>query len=245
MSDVAPVVVIGGSRGTGRLIAERFHQQGRHVRVMTRDPDRLRPEFDPAIALVTGDLTQPGSLDAALGGAGDIVFTAGVPSGRYAPESLVRATDHDGVLHTLAAARRAGFGGRFVYLNSIGVAVPSFAAWALNLLKRNTLVWRRKVEPEIRASGIAYTIIRVGFLTNAPGGHRAIRVGQDALSLAPRHRIARADVAEVFATALTHPRAAGATFEIVWEQGPPRESVAAALDRLRPDSRPREGGGNP
>ena len=125
------------------------------------------------------------------------------------------------------------------------VTVPSVAAWALNLLKRNTLVWRRRVEAEIRASSIAYTIIRVGFLTNAPGGRRAIRVGQDALPLAPRHRIARADVAEVFATALTHPRAAGATFEIVWDQGPPWEGIAAALDRLRPDERPHDGGGKP
>ena len=76
--------------------------------------------------------------------------SAGAPSGRYAPESLVRATDYQGVVDTLRAAREAGFRGRFVYLNSIGIATPSLGAILINLLKRNTLVWRRRVEEDPR-----------------------------------------------------------------------------------------------
>ena len=140
-------------------------------------------------------------------------------------------------MDTLAAAREAGFQGRFVYLNSIGIAKPSPAATLINLLKRNTLVWRRRVEDKIRTSGLDYTIIRVGFLLDRPGGERVIVVGQDALPLRFGHRITRADVAEAFVEALQHPRTSRATFEIVWGKGPRKQDWNSLLDRLKPDPR--------
>jgi uncharacterized protein YbjT (DUF2867 family) len=230
-----PVLVIGGTRGTGFLIARLLLQRGYGVRVLAREPARAAPLLGPTVDVVTGDLTKPETLPHAVRGTSHIVFTAGVHSGRYAPERLVRATDYQGVLETLAAARSTGFAGRFLYLNSIGVTTPSLAATLMNLLKRNTLVWRRRVEDEIRASGLDYTIIRVGFLINGPPGQRAIMVGQGALPLAPRHRIARADAAEAFVEALQHPKASRTTFEIVSGKGP-REGWSALFSRLRPDT---------
>jgi len=230
-----PVLVIGGTRGTGLLIARLLLQRGYRVRVLARDPARAAPLLGPTIDVVAGDLTKPDTLLPAIRGTGHIVFTAGVHSGRYAPEALVRATDYQGVLDTLAAARSMGFAGRFLYLNSIGVTTPSLAATLMNLLKRNTLVWRRRVEDGIRTSGLDYTIIRVGFLTNAPAGQRAIEVGQGALPLAPRHRIARADAAEAFVEAIQHPQASRTTFEIVWGKGP-RGDWNALFSRLVPDT---------
>jgi uncharacterized protein YbjT (DUF2867 family) len=97
------------------------------------------------------------------------------------------------------------------------------------------LVWRRRVEDRIRASGLIYTIIRVGFLTNRPAGERAVEIGQDALPLAPRHRIARADVAAAFVAAMRHPRAARATFEIVSRPGRRRDDWGTLLNGLRAD----------
>jgi uncharacterized protein YbjT (DUF2867 family) len=230
-----PVLVIGGTRGTGLLIARLLLQRGYRVRVLARDPIGAAPQLGPMVDVVAGDLTKADTLPPALRGASHIVFTAGVHSGRYAPERLVRATDYQGVLDTLAAARSAGFAGRFLYLNSIGVTTPSLAATLMNLLKRNTLVWRRRVEGEIRASGLDYTIIRVGFLTSGPGGQRAIEVGQGALPLAPHYRIARADVAEAFVGALRHPQASRTTFEIVSGKGR-REDWNALFSRLKPDA---------
>jgi uncharacterized protein YbjT (DUF2867 family) len=229
-------LVVGGTRGTGLLIARRLHESGCRVRVLARDPSGASASLDPAVDIMPGDITKPETLPAAVDGADRIVFTAGVHSGRYAPESLVKATDHDGVLNTLEAARRAGFTGRFLYMNSIGVTVPSLAATLINLLKRNTLVWRRRVEEEIRKSDIDYTIIRVGFLLDRSAGERAVRVSQEALPLALHHRIARADVAEAFLAALDNPHASRATFDIVWDKGARRESWEKLLDRLRPDA---------
>jgi uncharacterized protein YbjT (DUF2867 family) len=235
MTTQEPVLVIGGTRGTGLLIARLLLLRGYRVRVLARDPARAATQLDPAIEVVTGDLTKRETLPAAVSGASHIVFTAGVHSGRYAPESLVKATDYQGVLDTLTAARSVGFAGRFVYLNSIGVTRPSLAATLLNLFKRNTLVWRRRVEEEIRRSGLDYTIIRVGFLLDRPAGQRAVTVSQDDLPLSPRHRIARADAAEVFVEALQRPQASRTTFDIVWGYGPRREDWSVLFGRLKPD----------
>ncbi len=231
----SPVLVIGGTRGTGLLTAQLLLRRGYRVRALARDPAGAASRLGPAVEVIAGDITKPETLSPAVEGAGHIIFTAGVHSGRVAREALVRMTDYQGVLDTLDAARGVGFPGRFLYMNSIGVTTPSLTANLLNLLKRNTLVWRRRVEDGIRASGLDYTIIRVGFLVNGAGGQRAVEISQVPLPLSPRHRIARADVAEAFAAALRHSAASRATFDIVWNKGPRREDWPALLERLAPD----------
>jgi uncharacterized protein YbjT (DUF2867 family) len=230
------VLVVGGTKGTGALIAKRLAADGRQVRVMARDPAAARGRLGHEIEIVRGDLTNPETIPQAVSGADAIVFTAGVPSGRPAPAVLVKATDYDGARHTLAAAQAAGMRGRFVYLNSLGVTVPSLSATLLNLLKRDAFTWRRRLEADIRRSGIDYAIIRVGFLTDGPGGRRAIRVTQTPLPLTPWHTIPRADAAEIFATAVDHPKAARATFDIVSGNGPRRGGAAELLDTLVQDA---------
>lgn len=229
------VLVVGGTRGAGCLIARLLHERGYDVRVLARDPARASAELGSAFEVVAGDLTKAETLPPVLRDVDHIIFTAGAPSGRYASENLVKTTDYDGVIDTLAAARSAGFRGRFVYLNSIGIKTHSLAGFLINLLKRNTLVWRRRVEDKIRSSGLDYTIIRVGFLLDRPGGERAVNVSQGTLPLAFRNRIARADVAEAFVEAMQHPRASRATFEIVWGKGVRQESWSALLENLKPD----------
>lgn len=199
------VLVIGGNRGTGLLIARLLLQRGHLVRVLARDPAQAAAQLGAQIDVVAGDITKLETLAPAMRGVRHIVFTAGVRSGHIAPESLVRATDYQGVLNALAAARGASVTGRFLYMNSIGVTVRSLTASLLNALKRNTLVWRRRIEDDIRASGFDYTIIRVGFLLNRPSGEHAIEVSQVALPLAPYNLVARADVADAFVEALAHP----------------------------------------
>ena len=140
------------------------------------------------------------------------------------------------MLNTLAAARTAGFAGRFLYMTSSGVTTRSLWTVFLNLYKGNTLAWRRRAEDEIRASGLDYKIIRTGMLRNRSGGQRSVEVTQDALPLSPRHRIARADVAEAFLAALDHPSATHATFEVVWGHGNRREAWSVLLEHLKPDT---------
>ena len=208
--------------------------RGIPVRILSRSDVGCEEVLRHAPAVIRGDITRPETLQSVFAGVRHVVFTAGVRSGHPAREWRIKKTEYDGVLNTLAAARRAGFGGRFLYMTSSGVPGQSFATRALNLYKGNTLVWRRRAEDAIRQSGFDYTIIRAGVLLNAHGGRRAIMITQRELPLSPRYRIARADVAEVFVAAIPHPRASCATFEVVWGHGPPT-AIASLLEKLEPD----------
>ena len=229
------ILVIGGTRGTGLLIAQRLQRQGRPVRILARDPARAQAQLGSAFPIVAGDITQPDTLPPALEGATHVVFTAGWRSGRPAMERHIRETEYGGVVNTLTAAQQAGFRGRFLYMTASSVRSRSWAAVALNLYKGNTLVWRERAEHQIRASGLPYTIIRAGILLDRAGGQRALLVTQRPLPLSLRYRVAREDVADVFVAALDHPRAVRSTFEVVWADGPPRDPLPALLDQLQPD----------
>lgn len=230
------VVVIGGTRGTGLLIAQRLQHRGLPVRILARNPLRAHAMLGSTFPIIAGDITQQDTLPPTLEGATHIVFTAGWRSGRPAMEKHIRETEYGGVVNTLAAAQRVGFGGRFLYMTASSVTSRSWATVLLNLYKGNTLVWRERAEHEIRGSGLEYTIIRAGILLNRPGGQRALVVTQHPLPLSIRYRIARADVADVFVAALNHPRAVRSTFEVVWGDGPPRDSLPRLLDQLKPDA---------
>jgi len=236
MDKSRPILVIGGTRGTGLLITQLLNREGCGVRVFARNPNRARSFLDKSVELVEGDLTKPDTLPSALAEVADIVFTAGCRSGYPVRERRVMAVEYEGVLNTLAAARQLKFAGRFLYMNSSGLTTPSVFATCLNLWKGNTLVWRRRVEEQIRAGGLDYTIIRTGVLLNQAGGQHLIKVTQQPLPLSLRYRIARADVAQVFLAALEHPKARLATFEAVWgRRGQPQE-WSGLLDGLQPDA---------
>ena len=229
------VLIIGGSRGTGLLIAQRLIRDGVAVRVLARNPAEARERLGQSCEIVAGDLTKPETLPRPIEGVTHIVFTAGRRSGRPTSEKNIRETEYLGVVNTLAAAHRVGFSGRLLYMTSSGVTSRSFFAWALNVYKGNTLVWRRRAEDAIRDTALNYTIIRAGMLLNRPGGQRAVRITQETLPLSLRYRIARADVAEVFVAALSHQNASRATFDVVWDDGPRRDSLTAQLGELQPD----------
>src|SRR6266487_1587034 len=229
------VLVIGGTRGTGLLIVESLARDGYRVRALARNPGQAAPRLGSAAEVVAGDVTRPETLPAAVKDVTHLIFTAGVAVGP-ARERLIVATEYEGVRNALASARRAGFSGRFLYMTSIGVTRRSLSATLLNLVKGNTLRWRRRAEDDIRASGVDYTIIRAGFLLNTPGGKRAIEVSQQAYALAPKYRVARADVAETFVQALNYPTTARSTFEVVWGRGPRQAQWDVLFSRLEPDS---------
>jgi uncharacterized protein YbjT (DUF2867 family) len=137
---------------------------------------------------------------------------------------------------TLAAARQVGFRGRFLYMTSLGVNRSSFMGWLLNKLKGNTLVWRREAEAAIRQSGLPYTIIRAGVLTDAAAGSHSLSITQGDQPLGFATRVARADVAQLFVQALDEPRTARVTLEVVWAGRENASSWLEIVPRLRPDA---------
>jgi uncharacterized protein YbjT (DUF2867 family) len=230
------VLVIGGTRSTGLHAVYTLQRNGTPVRILARDPAAAFERVGPRAEIVVGDITRKETLIPAFKGVGHLVFTAGVRSGRFARQSVVRATEYEGILNTIDAAREQNFPGRFVYMTAIGVTGRSLFASGLNIWKGNTFLWRRRAEDAIRSSGLDYTIVRAAFLVNRTAHRRAICVRQVESPLTLHECIARADVAEALVAAVYHADASRATFEVKWDRGPRQSSTwTELLNGLRPD----------
>lgn len=229
------VLIIGATRATGMHAAHALRRRGVDVRILARDPEAAAARLGPGFDIVLGDLTRPETIGPALDGVQHVMFTAGVRSGRFARQSVVKATEYEGVVHTIEAARARSLTGRFVYMTAIGVRRHSLFATMLNIWKGNTLVWRGRAEVAIRGSGLDYVIVRAAFLLNRAPNVRAIDVSQGEAPLRLPEAIARADVGEALAEAVFHPRASRATFELKWGRGPRQGAWSELLAGLEPD----------
>ncbi len=74
MSDSQPILVIGGTRGTGLLITRLLLRRGQGVRVLARKPERAARLFAPSVEIVAGDLTKPETLRRALNGLRHVIL---------------------------------------------------------------------------------------------------------------------------------------------------------------------------
>lgn len=235
MSQSQRVTVIGGTDGTGHEIVQRLLRADYHVRVMSRHPDEARDDLDDRIEVVEGDLTEPATLRAAVRDTDHLILTAGLPR-RPIARGRAKVMLYDGTRALLQAAQHAKLPGRFLYMSALGTTKPSLPGVLLNLLKGGTLHWRRHVERDIRSSGLDYCVIHAGILNDEPPGQHAIELSQHNYPLALRYKISRADVAEVFVRALSHPNARNATFDAVWTQGDATQNWDALFEGLQPDA---------
>ena len=123
--------------------------------------------------------------------------------------------------------------------------MPDRCIWRLNVLSAQSIrsvslriisgmTWRRRAEEAIRASGIDYTIVRCGVLTNSAREH-VVELSQKVHRMSFFRRISRNAVAEIFVQALKHPSSRRATLEASWSTGPP-ETWDTLFSRIHPDA---------
>jgi uncharacterized protein YbjT (DUF2867 family) len=231
------VLVTGATGGTGRLVVRQLLDDGYMVRALVRDRDRAGETIGQGVEMIEGDVTRPESLGPAMEGVSHIIYTAGVTS-RTAGEDVVRATVHDGVLNTIDVAKATGVRGRFVLMGAMGTNRGSPISFALNLVKGNTLKWRRRAEEALRRSGLDYAIVHAGILVDAEPGSRGIVLGQPPRRMWPWTRISRGDAAEVLVRALRHTGARNSTFDALW--GGSSRKWDELFSGLRSDPEPSE-----
>jgi dihydroflavonol-4-reductase len=122
---VKPILVTGATGFVGWHVARKLIEQGACVRVLVRDPARLRelPDAQP----VTGDLRDRASLDRAVAGCAVVYHVAAdYRLWTRQPEEMYR-TNVDGTRSLLEAAQKAGVD-RLVYTSTVGcIGVPKDA----------------------------------------------------------------------------------------------------------------------
>ncbi len=224
------ILIAGATGGVGQQLVAQARAAGQPVRVLTRSAERARALWggDPGVEIVPGDTTRLETLTRPVTAVRAVICATGAdgPAGPYSPEHV----DYEGVRNLVLSARAAGVG-YFVLVSSIAVTHPEHP---LNKFGQ-VLTWKLRGEAVVRTSGLPYTIVRPGGLTDAPGGRSALRLDQgDRIT----GRVSRADVATVCLQALRQERALNTTFEMVAVDGRAPEAQAAWDDlfaALAPD----------
>lgn len=220
------VLVIGATGGTGVEVVRQAQAKGFAVRALVRDEGKARELLGDSVRYFVGNVRDPATLKGAFRGANLVVSALGSNS-RRDPENSPELIDYGGV-KSLAETAKAHGVQHFVLVSSMGVTDPDHP---LNAEYDNLMTWKLRGENALRASGVAYTVVRPGALTNVPGGAAGLRLLQgDEKSLSGT--VARADLAAVCVAALGRRSAFGKTFELLGE-GEPRptdwDGVFAAL----------------
>jgi uncharacterized protein YbjT (DUF2867 family) len=227
----APVLVAGATGGLGQEIVDQALAQGFSVRALVRDEAKARMLFGDRVQYVVGDVREPRSLRRAVKGVNTVISALGANVQRD-PENSPELVDFAGVKALAEAAKAAGVS-QFILVSSMGVTHPDHQ---LNAKLDNILNWKLKGEEAVRATGIHYTIVRPGELTNEPGGRRGVRIMQGD----PQEgegSVSRADLAAVLLSAIGRQDLYGKTFEVVGDQARPRNEWASLYNELQPDVR--------
>jgi uncharacterized protein YbjT (DUF2867 family) len=196
-------VVIAGGHGKIALRLERLlAERGDRVRALIRNPDHEADVRGTGAEPVLADLEQLDDLSDQVTGADAIVFAAGAGPGS-GPERK-RTLDYGGAVKLIEAADKAGVR-RYVMVSSIGAHDPASGPEAM----RPYLEAKHDADEALQASGLDYTIVRPGSLTDDPGNGR-VRLTTE---LGHRGPIPRDDVAAVLRAVLDTPETIGLTFE--------------------------------
>jgi uncharacterized protein YbjT (DUF2867 family) len=214
------IAVVGGHGQIARLLHPLLVARG-HTPVALVRSESHRAELEAAgavVRLLDIERSDEDAFAAAFAGTRCVVFAAGGgPDGNIERK---RTVDLEGSLKSIAGARAAGIS-RFVQVSAINVDEPVAADAAP--------VWRAYVEAKrdadaaLRASGLDWTIVRPGRLTDEPGTGR--------VDLGPhvtRADVPRADVAAVLAEVVDTGAGIGAQWSLVSGEVPVPEAVAGA-----------------
>jgi NADH dehydrogenase len=222
------VLVTGGTGFIGPHVVHTLRAQETPVRALVRDPGRASRLAAWGAELVTGDVTDPGSLRAACEGVDAVVHLVAIIKGNPADFERVMS---EGTRNLVVAAHEAGVR-RFVLASALGLderskdAVPYFAA-------------KWEMEQALKGSGLEHVIFRPSFVFGRDGGVlptfvRLARLAPVTPIIGPGTQrlqpIWVEDLAAYYARAITEHAAANRTFDL---GGPDAVSWNEFWERLK------------
>ena len=210
-------VVVAGGHGKVALRLERLlSARGENVRGLVRNRDHFDDVSAAGAEAVLADLESDIELGPVIAGADAVVFAAGAGPG--SGEARKRTMDLGGAVKLVDAAKAAGIA-RYVMVSSMGTDHPERASGAFGAY----LEAKAQADQALRRSGLDYTIVRPGGLTDDPGTGRV-----DVAERLGRHgQIPRDDVAATIVAVLDAPNTIGKTFEILSGTTPVEEAIGA------------------
>ena len=185
------IFIVGATGGTGQHLVHQALAQGHEVTALARHRAEIKLAHD-RLRVVEGDVLNPASLDAVIGGHDAVLSTLG---SQKATEKTTLLSE--GTRNVIGAMNKHGIR-RFVCITVLGAGDSAghggwlFDNLAVPLYLKNVLEDKNRQEDVITASDLEWTIVRPPMLSNnAPvGAYRVITDGDEVVT-----SIARADVA--------------------------------------------------
>ena len=206
------VLVAGANGQIGRHLIRMLAEGGHEVRAMIRDEDQapgLRElGGDPVVADLEGEVAHT------VEGCDAVIFSAGGGPGSGAEKK--ETIDRGGAVKLVEAAREHG-ARRYVMVSAMGAADPEAGSEAM----QPYLFAKAQADQALQESGLDYTIVRPGSLTNEAGTGTV----EAAPSLGRRGEIPREDVARTLVVTLDKENTFGKTFELLSGDTPIEEAL--------------------
>ena len=178
-------VFIAGANGQiGQHLLREMADSNHEVRALIRHPDQ-GPELQQlgATETVLGDLEQ--DCSEAMRGCDAVIFTAG--SGPHTGPDKTIDVDQEGAIRLVDTARVMGIK-RFIMVSSMRAEEPEKGPEKL----RHYLWAKHNADEHLKNSGLNYTIVRPGRLTDDDGtGKVAVSARLEGFGKIPRQDVAR------------------------------------------------------
>jgi uncharacterized protein YbjT (DUF2867 family) len=204
------VVVAGGHGQIGLRLLTLLAERGHRARGLIRNPGHAPDLEDVGAEPVVCDMEALDDLSECCAGADAVVFAAGAGPGS-GPERK-QTVDYDAAVKLMHAGVR-----RYVIVSAIAADRPQ--EWSDQM--RPYYEAKAGADDRLQESGLDYTIVRPGGLTDDPGtGRVLVGTGLDYA------QVPRDDVAAVLLALLEEPSSIGKTFELVSGDEPIDEAIA-------------------
>ncbi len=205
------ITVFGATGATGKKVIEQALELGYEVNAFVRNPDKM-DIIDKKITLITGDVTNPESVDKAVEGSDGVIVALGASPDMQTDivmekgtQNIMNAMKKHGVKRIIVQSSYAMSGSPegIEFMKKMGMGEEQIA------MVKPVLDDKTKQEEAIQASGLEYTIVRP-LMLNDEGKIGKYRVGEN-LDVKVGDAISRADVADFMLKDLTENKFAGKT----------------------------------
>ncbi|MFC7322054.1 SDR family oxidoreductase [Halobacillus campisalis] len=207
------VLVIGANGKVGKHIVDKLKSADHDPVAMVRDPDQV-PQFEEkGVDTVLGNLEK--DFESAFYKIDAVIFAAGSGPDTGADKTIL--IDQEGAIKSIERAKHFGIQ-RFVMLSSMLADRPESGPSGM----KHYLYAKHRADEHLKQSGLDYTIVRPGGLTNEPGtGCVMLQENMNNFGEIPRE-----DVAETIAHLISVPKAENKSFDLISGSDPIKELLS-------------------
>ncbi len=216
------ITIAGGHGSIAMLMHPMLRKRGHSVRGIIRKEEQAGDLEEVGAEPVVCDIEETDDISNAVGDVDAVVFAAGAGPGSGAERKWT--VDRDGAIKLIEAAKKNNID-RYVMISAMGLDNPRG-----NEVFRAYLQAKAEADEALRNSGLAYTIIKPGRLTDEDGTGK-VELGVDL----QKGEIPREDVAGVLTEILETPETAGLQLDLVSGDTPIPKAVKEVVTSVQKD----------